>query len=175
MYFDQLCNIILEDVEENIHEKEERYLTWVVKAIVNQPQGAEPHKAAFNMFQRIFGFDPNRYKNNYVQNYDYYLLSPPYDYFSEQQIEEIEKIANIEYLSRFMGGNERINLFTLFVDTTTKFDVPIEKMIKIMRIVFRVVGQKLVDGGHKDWETLLFRLNLDKDVEQQWGRALNKL
>ena len=175
MYFDQLCNTILENVEEDIHEKEERYLSWVVRAIVNQPQGAEPHKAAFNMFERIFSFNPNKYKNDYIQNYDYYLLGIPYDYFSEQQVKEIEKIANIEYLSRYMGGNERINLFLLFQDIASKFDVPIEKMIKIMRIIFRIVGKKIADQGHKDWETLLLRLRLDKDVEQQWGRVLNKI
>jgi hypothetical protein len=88
---------------------------------------------------------------------------------------EIEKISNIEYLSRYMGGNERLDLYSLFQDIAGKFDNPIEKMIRIMKINFSIVGKNMADRGHKQWETLLLRLNLDKDVEQQWGRALNKL
>lgn len=173
MYFNQLCNTILENLQESIHEKEERYLTWIVRAFVNQ--NGDPQKAAYNMFVRIFGFDPNRYKDEFIQNFQYFFVKPHYDSFNEQQIEEIERIANIEYLSRYMGGNERIDLYSLFQDISRKFDTPIEKMVKIMKINFSNIGKNMADRGHKQWETLLLRLNLDKDVEQQWGRALNKL
>lgn len=175
MNFNQLYKTIVENTE-TLEEKEKRYLGWIVRSIVNQGSGkSDPQKAAYNMFVRIFGFDPNRYKNNFLDNFQYYFTHPHYDSFNEQQIEEIEKIAGIEYLSRYMGGNERLDLYHLFQDTASKFNFPEEKLVKIMSIVFNVIGQRMAKKGHKDWEKLLFRKNLDKETEQAWGDVLDNL
>jgi hypothetical protein len=48
-------------------------------------------------------------------------------------------------------------------------------MIKIMNIILTVVGQKMIKKGHKDWEKLLFRKNLDKETEQAWGDVIDNL
>jgi hypothetical protein len=168
---------IVEDVieTETLEQKEKRYLGWVVRSTLNQRAGANPDKVAYNMFQRIFGFDPSRYKDNFLDNFQYLFLRPGYDWFSEQQIKEMERIANVEYLSRFMGGNEKLDLYSLFTHITSVYDLPEEKMIKIMNIILTVVGQKMIKKGHKDWEKLLFRKNLDKETEQAWGDVIDNL
>lgn len=171
MNFNNLYKVLVEDTE-TLEDKEKRYLGWVVRSIVNQK---DAQKAAYNMFVRIFGFDPNVYKNNFLDNFQYFLINPSYNYFNEQQIKEIEKIAGIEYLSRYMGGNERINLYHLLQDVASKFNSPEEKLIRIMSIVFNVIGQRTAKKGHKYWENLLFRKSLDKETEQDWGEILDNL
>ena len=166
----------LNENQESLEDKEKRYLGWIVRSIVNQRSGdADPQKAAYNMFIRIFGFDPNRYKDEFINNFQYYFISPSYDYFNEQQIKEIEKIAGIEYLSRYMGGNERLNLYHLFQDIASKFDTPEEKLIRIMNIIFDVVGQKMIARGHKGWEQLLFKKNLKQDTQKVFGGMLDEI
>lgn len=170
MNFKRLVEDVIET--ETLEQKEKRFLGWIIRSILNQN---DAQKAAYNMFIRIFGFDPNRYKDNFLDNFQYYFIKPHYDIFSEQQIEEIEKIAGIEYLSRYMGGNERLDLYHLFQDITSKFNSPEEKLIRIMSIVFNVIGQRMAKKGHKDWEKLLFRKNLDKETEQAWGDVIDNL
>lgn len=174
MNFKRLVEDVIET--ETLEQKEKRFLGWIVRSIVNQGSGkSDPQRAAYNMFIRIFGFDPNRYKDNFLDNFQYYFIKPHYDIFSEQQIQEIERIAGIEYLSRYMGGNERIDLHHLFQDIASKFDLPEDKLIKIMSIIFNVIGQRMVKKGHKDWDKLLFRKNLDKETEKHWGDILDNL
>jgi hypothetical protein len=171
MNFKKLYKVLVEDTE-TLEDKEKRYLGWIVRSIVNQN---DAQKAAYNMFIRIFGFDPSKYKDNYIDGFQYFLINPSYNYFSEQQIKEIEKIAGVEFLSRFMGGNERIDMYDFFQNITLRFDLPEEKLIKIMSIVFKVVGERMAKRGHKDWENLLFRKSLDKETEQDWGEIITNL
>jgi len=165
---------IVEDVieTETFEQKEKRFLGWIIRSILNQN---DAQKAAYNMFIRIFGFDPSMYKDKYIDGFQYFLINPGYNYFNEQQIKEIEKIAGVEFLSRFMGGNERIDLYDFFQNITLRFDLPEEKLIRIMGIVFKVVGERMAKRGHKDWEKLLFRKNLDKETDQAWGDILDNL
>lgn len=170
MNFKRLVEDIIET--ETLEQKEKRFLGWVVRGIVNQK---DAQKAAYNMFIRIFGFDPSMYKGKYIDSFQYFFINPSYNYFNEQQIKEIEKIAGIEFLSRFMGGNERIDMYDFFQNITLRFDLPEEKLIRIMSIVFKVVGERMAKRGHKDWEKLLFRKNLDKETEQAWGDVIDNL
>lgn len=165
---------IVEEViqTETLEQKEKRFLGWIIRSILNQN---DAQKAAYNMFIRIFGFDPSKDKDNFLDNFQYYFINPHYNSFSEQQIEEIEKIAGIEYLSRYMVSNERIDLYHLFQNITLRFDTPEEKLLKIMSIVFNVVGQRMIKKGHKQWKKLLFRKNLDKETDQAWGDILDNL
>lgn len=171
MNFDKLYKILVEETE-TLEQKEKRFLGWIVRSILNQN---DAQKAAYNMFMRIFGFDPDTYKGKYLYNFEHFLIRPYYHWLSEEQIKEIEKIANIEYLTRFMTGNNQVHLYYLFQDIADNYDLPEEKLIRILNIIFTVVGTKLAKAGHKDWEKLLLRKNLDKETDQAWGDILDNL
>ena len=165
---------IVEDVieTETFEQKEKRFLGWIIRSILNQKNA---QKAAYNMFIRIFGFDPDTYKGKYLYSFEYYLTRPYYHWLSEEQVKEIEKIANIEYLSRFMSGNNQIDLYNLFQEVTNKYDFSEDKITRILNIIFTIVGIKIAKAGHKDWEKLLLRKNLDKETDQAWGDILDNL
>jgi len=171
MNFKKLYKVLVEDTE-TLEDKEKRYLGWISRSILNKNNA---QKAAYNMFIRIFGFDPDKYKGKYLYNFEHLLIHPYYDWLSNEEIKQIEKIANIEYLSRYLTGNNQISLNHLFQHIADKYDLSEDKILRIFSIIFTFVGTKIAKAGHKDWENLLFRKSLDKETEQDWGEIITNL
>jgi hypothetical protein len=183
MKFEQLYQLISEEVQVDLTDKEKKFLTYLVNMLMGFVKPSMHITGVINgNFGRIFNFDPDRDGKEYIGNFPYYLLEPRLKMFTQDELKKIETILgirDIDNLTNSLNRYDSIDLDVVLPRQLSRYDKEdqLDKGIRIMGIVFMAVGRYFAERGHKNWQKLLYRknLNIDKETDQAWGDALTGL
>jgi hypothetical protein len=183
MKFEQLYQLISEEVQVDLTDKERKFLTYLVNIIMGFVKTTMNTQAIINgNFKRIFNFDPNQDNKQFVANFPYYLLEPRLKMFTQEELKKIETILgirDIDSLTNALTRYDTIDFDEVLPRQLSGYDKEdqMHKGVRVMGIVFMAVGRYFAERGHKDWQKLLYRknLNIDKETDQAWGDALTGL
>jgi hypothetical protein len=183
MNFKTFYHLVKEQVEVDLTDKEKKFLTYLVNIIMGFVKTTMNTQAIINgNFGRIFNFDPNREGKEYIGNFAYYLLEPKLKMFTQDELKKIETILgirDIDNLTNALTRYDTIDLDEVLPRQLSGYDKEdqLDKGIRIMGIVFNAVGRNFAEQGHKGWQKLLYRknLNIDTETDQAWGNALSEL
>ena len=180
MKFEQLYQLISEEVQVDLTDKEKKFLTYLVNMLMGFVKPSMHITGVINgNFGRIFNFDPDRDGKEYIGNFPYYLLEPRLKMFTQDELKKIETILgirDIDNLTNSLNRYDSIDLDVVLPRQLSRYDKEdqLDKGIRIMGIVFMAVGRYMAEQGHKDWQKLLYRknLNIDKETDQAWGDVI---
>jgi hypothetical protein len=183
MKFEQLYQLISEEVQVNLTDKERKFLTYLVNIIMRFVKTSMNTQGIINgNFKRIFNFDPDQDDKQFVANFAYYLLEPRIRMLTQEELKKIETIlgvSNIDNLANSLSRYDTIDFEEVLPTQLSGYDKEdqLDKGIRIMGIVFMAVGRYIAEQGHKDWQKLLYRknLNVDKETDEAWGDVLTEL
>jgi hypothetical protein len=183
MNFKTFYHLVKEQVEVDLTDKEKKFLTYLVNIIMGFVKTTMNTQAIINgNFKRIFNFDPDKDDKQFISNFAYYLLEPKLKMFTQDELKKIETILgikNIDNLTSAFSRYDTIDFEDVLPKQLSGYDKEdqLDKGIRIMGIVFNAVGRYFVEQGHKDWQKLLYRknLNIDKETNQAWGDVITEL
>jgi len=175
--------IISEEVQVNLTDKERKFLTYLANILMGFVNPSMNRQGVINgNFIRIFNFDPNREGKEYIGNFAYYLLEPKLKMFTQDELRKIETILgirDIDGITNELTRYDTINFEGVLFWELSGYDKEdqLSKSVRVMGIVFNAVGRHFAEQGHKGWQKLLYRknLNLDKGTDQAWGDLVDEL
>ena len=183
MKFEQLYQLISEEVQVDLTDKEKKFLTYLVKILMGFVKTSSNTQAIINgNFKRIFNFEPEKDDKQFYTNFAYYLLEPKLKMLTQDELKKIETILgirNIDNLTSAFSRYDTIDFEEVLPRQLSGYDKEdqLYKGIRVMGIVFMAVGRYMAEQGHKDWQKLLYKknLNIDKDIDQAWGDVITEL
>jgi hypothetical protein len=183
MKFEQLYQLISEEVQVDLTDKEKKFLTYLINIIMGFVKISMNIQGIINgNFKRIFNFDPNREGKEYIGNFAYYLLEPKLKMFTQDELKKIETILGIrdvDSITNELTRYDTIDLDEVLPRQLSGYDKEdqLSKGIRITGIVFNAVGRHFAEQGHKGWQKLLYRknLNIDKETDQAWGDIIGDI
>jgi hypothetical protein len=183
MKFEQLYQLISEEVQVNLTDKEKKFLTYLVNMLMGFVKPSMNIAGVVNgNFRRIFNFDPDREGKEFIGNFVYYLLEPKLKMFTQDELKKIETvlgIRDVDSITNELTRYDTIDFEEVLPRQLSGYDKEdqLHKGIRIMGIVFNAVGRHFAEQGHKDWQKLLYRknLNVDKETDKAWGDVLDNL
>jgi len=183
MKFKQLYQLISEKVQVDLTDKEKKFLTYLVNILMGFVKTTMNTQAIINgNFKRIFNFDPDKDDKQFFSNFAYYLLEPRLKMLTQDELKKIETILgikDIDSLTNALSRYDTIDFEEILPTQLSGYDKEdqLDKGIRIMGIVFMAVGRYTAEQGHKDWQKLLYRknLNIDKETDQAWDNIIDDL